>query len=203
MPYQMTGRFFEACDCYVPCPCWFEQDPDEDECTGIVAWQIENGEIGGVDVTGLSVVSVSQHGGTRGLAHQMRVVLLIDKSAGEEQHRALDEAFSGRLGGPLGELKRLTGELAAVEPAKITFIQDKGTARVEAPGRLAVRSKVLHGSTSRPITVADGRLASLLGSPATAGKAGRYRLAFEAAGIDLDLPGRSTMSGRFAYSHRR
>jgi hypothetical protein len=62
----MSGRFFEACDCYVPCPCWFDQGPDEDERTGVVAWQIENGEIDGVDVTGLSVVSVSQHDGHRG-----------------------------------------------------------------------------------------------------------------------------------------
>jgi hypothetical protein len=40
MPYRMNGRFFEACDCYVPCPCWFDDTPDEDECSGLIAWGI-------------------------------------------------------------------------------------------------------------------------------------------------------------------
>jgi len=202
MPYRMSGRFFEACDCYVPCPCWFEQDPNEDECNGVVAWQIENGEIDGVDVTGLSVVSVSRHGGHRDQHGHMRVVLLVDQASGEEQHEALRRAFSGNLGGPLGELARVTGELTAVEPAKITFVADAGKTRLDVPRRLAVRSEVVRGSTKRPITIADGLLATLLGTPGTVGRSKRFRLSLEAEGIDVDVEGRSTTSGRFAYHHR-
>jgi hypothetical protein len=201
MPYRMTGRFFEACDCFVPCPCWFDNDPDEDECTGIVAWQVENGEVDGVDVTGLSVVSVSQHGGHRGGAHQMRVVLVIDEGAGEEQRTALDDAFSGRLGGPLGELSRLTGDVAGVEAAKIEFAADNGAVRLDVPKRVGVRSKLVRGSTKRPITIGDGQLATLLGSPGVVGKSSRYRLTIESGDIDIDVTGRSTTSGRFSYAH--
>ncbi len=201
MPYRMRGRFLEACDCYVPCPCWFDSSPDEDECTGVVAWQIENGEIDGVDVTGLSVVSVSHHVGHRGLANQMRIVLLVDAKADDEQHEALSRAFTGQLGGPLGELARSTGELSAVETAKIEYVDDSGKARLDVPKRVAVRSKVLRGSTKQPITIGDGLLASLLGTPGTAGKSSRYRLTVEAGGIDIDAQERSTTSGRFAYEH--
>jgi hypothetical protein len=201
MPYRMMGRFFEACDCFVPCPCWFDHDPDEDECTGIVAWQVENGEIDGVDVTGLSVVSVSQHGGHRGGAHQMRVVLVIDEGADEGQREVLDRAFSGRLGGPLGELSRLTGDLAGVEAAKIEFVDDNGVARIDVPQRIGVRSKTVRGSTKRPITIGDGLLATLLGSPGVVGKSSRYRLTIESGDIDIDVTGRSTTSGRFSYAH--
>ena len=202
MPYRMRGRFLEACDCYVPCPCWFDSDPNEDECTGVVAWQIENGAINDVDVTGLSVVSVSQHPGHRGLAHQMRVVLLVDAKADDQQREALSGAFSGRLGGPLGELARSTGDLSAVEPAKIEFVDDNGRARLDVPRRVALRSKVLRGSTKEPITIGDGLLATLLGNPGTAGKSSRYRLTVEAADIDLDVRDRSTTSGRFSYAHK-
>jgi hypothetical protein len=202
MPYRMTGRFFEACDCFVPCPCWFDHDPDEDECTGIVAWQVENGEIDGTDVTGRSVVSVSQHGGHRGGAHQMRVVLVIDEGASEEQRKALDEAFSGRMGGPLGELARLTGDLAAVEAAKIEFVADNDAVRLDVPKRIGVRSKLVRGSTKRPITIGDGLLATLLGSPGVVGKSSRYRLTIESGDIDIDVAGRSITSGRFSYAHR-
>jgi len=202
MAYRMSGRFLEACDCYVPCPCWFEQGPDDAECTGFVAWQIENGEIDDVDVSGLSVVSVSQHGGHRDGAHHMRVALLVDDEADEDQQSALSAAFSGSLGGPLGELARLTGDLAAVEPAKITFVDDDGKARVEVPKLLGVRSKVVRGSTKRPVRVADGQLATLLGSPVTVGRSSRYRLSIEAAKLDIDVSDRSTMTGRFSYAHK-
>jgi hypothetical protein len=33
MAYQMRGQFLEAYDCHVICPCWFEREPDENECT--------------------------------------------------------------------------------------------------------------------------------------------------------------------------
>jgi hypothetical protein len=202
MPYRMRGRFLEACDCYVPCPCWFDSDPNDGECTGIVAWQIENGEIDGVDVTGLSVVSVSQHAGHRGLAHQMRVVLLVDAKADDEQREDLSRAFSGRLGGPLGELARSTGDLSAVETARIEYVDDNGKARLDVPKRVVVRSKILRGSTREPIRISDGLLATLLGTPGSAGKSSRYRLTVEAGAIEIDAQNRSTTSGRFAYAHR-
>ena len=202
MSYRMNGRFFEACDCFVPCPCWFDQDPDEDECTGVVAWQIENGEIDDVGVTGLSVVSVSQHGGHRGRARKVRVVLLVDDGASDDQSDLLGRAFSGELGGPLGELARMTGDVAGVEAAKIAFVEDNGAARLDVPKRLAVRSKIVRGSTNRPITIGDGVLATLLGTPGVVGRSSRYRLTVEAAKIDIDVAERSTTSGRFSYAHR-
>ena len=87
--YRLSGCFFEACDCHVPCPCWFDSEPNEDGAR-LIAWQIENGMIGSVDVTGLSVVSVSEHGGHRDQAHNMRVALLLDEAANEDQSDALD-----------------------------------------------------------------------------------------------------------------
>ena len=48
MAYELRGQFLEASDCNVMCPCWFDQDPDENKCTGMVAWYFEQGEIDGV-----------------------------------------------------------------------------------------------------------------------------------------------------------
>jgi hypothetical protein len=202
MPYRMSGRFFEACDCYVPCPCWFDDTPDEDECTGLIAWQIENGEIDGVDVTGLSVVSVSQHGGHRATPDHARVVLLIDERADEERFELVRRAFTGGLGGPLGELAGMGGDHTAVEPARITFAVENDATRLEVPRRVAVRAATVRGSTKKPITIGDGLLATLLGSPGIVGRSSRYRLSVGAAAVEIDVEGRSTTSGRFAYAHR-
>ncbi len=91
----------------MPCPCWFGESADEGECTGIVGWQIDNGEISGIDVTGLAIVSISQHTGGRDAPIHGRVALLIDATASDEQERAVTAAFTGPLGGPIGELARM------------------------------------------------------------------------------------------------
>jgi hypothetical protein len=202
MGYRMQGRFFEACDCHVPCPCWFDEGPDDDECTGIIAWQIENGEIDDVDVTGVSVVSVSQHGGSRHTPDHARVALLIDGTASRAQADAVEAAFTGTLGGPLAELARIGGQRTRVERASISFVVDNDTTKLDVPGRLAVRARTVRGSTKRPITIGDGLLATLLGTPGIVGRSSRYRLNVSAAQIDIDVEGRSTTSGSFAYSHR-
>jgi hypothetical protein len=202
MPYHLQGRFFEACDCYVPCPCWFSDSPDEDECTGVFAWQIENGDIDGVDVTGLAVVSASRHGGHRDQPNQLRVALIVDSRATNDQSQALDSAFSGELGGPLGQLARMGGRRSAVERASISFATDRGAHRLDVGKRISVASKAVFGSTARPITINDGAFATLLGSPGVVGKSSKYRLTIDSADIDLDVTGRSTTHGRFAYVHR-
>lgn len=202
MPYRMNGRFFEACDCYVPCPCWFDETPDEDECTGLIAWQIENGEIDRCDVTGLSIVSVSQHGGSRIDPHRARVVLLIDEAASDEQFDVVEQAFTGALGGPLGELAKVGGRAKAVERSEISFVVDNDATRLEVGRRVLVRSATVRGSTKKPITIGDSVLASLLGSPGIVGRSSRYRLSVATPLIDINVEGRSTTSGKFAYFHR-
>lgn len=204
MTYRMQGRFFEACDCFVPCPCWFDSDPNEAECSGVIAWQIENGVIDGVDgvdVSGLSVVSVSQHGGHRSQPHQIRVAMVIDEHASDAQAAALESAFTGALGGPLGELANLTSRRATVVRAPIEFVDDDGAARLEVPRWLSVRSKIVRGSTKKPITIGDGQLASLLGTPGYVGRSSRFRLTVGGnANIDVAVENRSTTSGRFSYA---
>ncbi len=51
------------------------------------------------------------------------------------------------------------------------------------------------------MTLSDGKLSEVLGSPAEVGESWRFRVGLAAHGMDLDLRGRSTMSGRFSYEH--
>ena len=78
--YRLVGRFLEACDCYAICPCWIDEVPDEDRCTGLFVWDITSGEAKGHDVAGLRVVSVSFHQGKR-LGSRQQVMLFIDDRA--------------------------------------------------------------------------------------------------------------------------
>jgi hypothetical protein len=200
-PYRMLGAFYEACDCYTICPCWTGNKPDEGQCTGIFAWEIEEGEVDGVNVAGLRAVSVSTHAGYRGDEAKQRVVMFVDDGATQRQSDALVAALTGSLGGPLEELAHLLGELIAVEHARITLRREGRLSTLSVGERLFVEGLTMEGPTGRPTTLSDGKLSQVLGSPAEAGESWRMRVGLAAHGMELDLRGRSTMAGRFSYEH--
>jgi FtsP/CotA-like multicopper oxidase with cupredoxin domain len=199
-PYQLSGLFYEACDCYTVCPCWLGNDPDGGECTGVFAWEIEKGSIDGVDVAGLLAVSVSHHTGLRDEAKQ-RVMIFIDERATRVQADALAAAFSGRLGGPMQELADLLGELLGVERSPIALRREGRLTTLTVHRRIRIEGSTREGPSGRPMALNDGKLSNVLGSPAEVGESGRFRIGLSAQGIDIDLRGRSTMSGRFSYQY--
>ena len=201
MSYEMRGQFLEACDCHVMCPCWFQAEPDDSECTGMVAWSIEQGRVNGVEVSGLGVVSVSYHGGHRHGA-KARVALYVDEGASDEQQQALAEAFTGRLGGPLGELAEMTGEVSSVQRAPIIFTSDRSATKVSVGQAVAVTMNPIVGSNDKVMTVTDGALATTLGTPVEVGRSSSFKLDLAGEGFNLDLEGRGANRGPFAYVAR-
>lgn len=200
-PYQLLGAFYEACDCYTVCPCWTGNNPDEGQCTGIFAWEIEEGAVDGVDVAGLRAASVSHHTGFRGEDARQRVVIIIDDTASQRQSDALVAALTGSLGGPLQELADLLGELLAVEHAPIALRHEGRLTTLAIGKRILVEGTTMEGPSGRLTTLTDGKLSDVLGSPAEVGESWRFRVGLATHGMDLDVRGRSTMRGRFSYEH--
>jgi hypothetical protein len=197
--YELRGQFFEACDCYVVCPCWVNEDPDDGYCNGAFGWYVEQGEIDGVDVSGLCAASVSRHDGHR-QSGGWRVVLYVDERASEEQRRALEQVFSGKSGGPLGELGNLTDEVLEVESAAIELTSDGGASKLRVGQEVSADLQPLVGSTGRVTTLADSALATTFGTPAELGKSSSYRISVPRHGFELDVQGRSANRGRFYYT---
>jgi hypothetical protein len=198
MSYDLRGIFVEACDCNVVCPCWFDDDPDDGECTGTLAWHVEQGEVDGVDVSGLTAVSISYHRGNRHDG-RWRVALFVDERATAEQERALADVFTGKKGGPLTELAKLTGEVTAVLRVPIKLTHNDGGTTLTAGKAVKVALKPLIGATDRITTLADSALAVTLGTPAEVGRSSSYKLDLQGEGFDLNLRGRSANRGRFSY----
>ena len=196
--YELRGQFLEACDCHVMCPCWFEEDPDEDSCTGFMAWYVEKGVVDGVDVSGLTAISVSHHEGHRGRS-KMRVAFFVDEWATDEQVAVLYKAFTGALGGPLGDLARLDEDVTSVRRAPIKLTSDSAGTELTVGNEVTTTVKPLVGATGRIISVADSALAKVLGTPADVCKSSRFKLDMSGEGFDLDLSGRSANRGRFVY----
>ena len=221
MRYAIAGRFIEACDCTLMCPCWIDDEPDEGHCTGLFAWRIEATDsrpatIDGVDVDGRSVVSVSSHAGHR-RAGGTSTVLFIDDKATDEQFDSLVRAFSGALKGPLSELAAVNGELLPPQRANIDVtdrvkggwrlvvspVEDDGAPIVSAGGKPKVFEDEDH-----PLALRHTALSHELGVPKSTDVVAQLgeRLVVNVPdlhGAEIDVTGRSGMTGRFSYRYSR
>ena len=119
MSYSLEGQLLEVCTCNVLCPCWVGEDPDFGTCDGTLAWKIEKGLIEGVDVSGLTICVLAHIPGNI-LQGNWRAVVYVDDRASPEQKEALLNVWSGKLGGPVGDLVQLVGEVVAVKDAAFT-----------------------------------------------------------------------------------
>jgi Protein of unknown function (DUF1326) len=213
--YEISGTFIEACDCMLICPCWLDDEPDEDHCTGLFAWHIHAGTINGKAVAGRRVVSVSTHSGGR-RSGGTRTALFVDDGATDEQFTLLTAAFSGALGGPLNALATVTGAVLQREKATIEVVAVgmgwKITVRPVPPGPGPVPEHLVRVSAEprsfddrgRPLTLHDTALHKELQVPDNGAVTAHLGEDFSVhvpvlPGGFTDLKGRSGMTGKFRY----
>jgi hypothetical protein len=89
-----------------------------DYCRIVLVFHVREGEVEGVDVSGLAVAAVAETPKvmTEG---NWRLGVFIDGAASDEQAEKLGGVFSGALGGPMAALGPLVGENLGVERAAI------------------------------------------------------------------------------------
>jgi hypothetical protein len=68
-------------------------------CYGALAWLVEDGQVGEVDVTGLKVALTVMYDDDE-LGSPWTIVLHVDADGSEPQQAALADVFLGNLGGP-------------------------------------------------------------------------------------------------------
>lgn len=95
--YDLRGDLIEACSCMGPCPCWVGDPPDGGHCNSFTGYHIREGHARGVDLSGLSLVSLVQIPGNVAAGNWSEVPC-VDANPTDEQHDALVDAFQGRLG---------------------------------------------------------------------------------------------------------
>ncbi|MGL4177851.1 MAG: DUF1326 domain-containing protein [Dermatophilaceae bacterium] len=207
--YDLSGTFVESCTCEVICPCWVDDTPDEDHCSGFFAWTFARGStIEGHDVSRRTVVSVTVHGDRR-RGGESESVLFVDRRAPREVADLLVTAFSGDGGGPLGALRDVTGDVLAAGHADVTVTADGDGFLVSVHASGGAQLLGAHGrperfdESSEPLTLRHTALSRELGmasAPATAHRTEALVVDIQALpGHPVDVTGRSAMRGRFRY----
>ncbi len=125
MAWNLTGSYFETCSCNVVCPCTasLSLGATLDRCSVVLVFNVKEGQVDGVDVSGLTVAAVADTPKvmTEG---NWRLGVFIDAAASDEQAEKLGAVFSGALGGPMEALGPLIGENLGVERAPIEVSED-------------------------------------------------------------------------------
>ncbi len=149
--WHAKGDWFDVCKCAVPCPCTFAQPPTEGDCEGILAWHIDEGNYGDVDLAGLSVVALASFTGNIWVgAEDVEMAIYMDAKADESQRGALQAIWGGQAGGWMGGFAQMVQVVRGIEFATIDFqvADDLSSWRVEIPGTLVGEAEGLTGPTN-------------------------------------------------------
>lgn len=198
MPYELSGDLLEVCTCKILCPCWVGEDPDGDYCHALNAWHVKQGQVGGLDVSGLTFAALCDIPGNVLKGH-WRIVAFVDDKATKEQEEALKNVFLGKLGGPCADLASLYGEVAAVERVPIKVEVTKGKGRITVGAGIEAEMAPYQGATGHVTTLRDTAFSTIPGTPAYVSKASRYRAKNPTLGFDIDLQGHNAIQGEFHF----
>jgi hypothetical protein len=150
--WRVRGDWFDVCRCRVPCGCTFAQPPDEDECNGILAWHIREGNFGDATLDDLSIVAIGSFEGNiwTGEAKNSAMGFFIDERADEDQRQALQTIWGGDAGGWPAGFAQLIEEVRGIEYAPIKFEIEDDLAHwsVEVPGKAKGSAVALTGPTA-------------------------------------------------------
>jgi hypothetical protein len=200
MSWSISGHYFENCTCDVVCPCTasLALGADYDRCQVVLAFHIDDGEVDGVDVSGLTLAAVAD---TPKYMHEgnWRLGVLVDEAATDEQAAKLGAVFGGELGGPMAGLAPLVSEQLGFQKVPMRFESADGHHRLTLGelGSLEVDDVVSFGNEGGHAV----QLANIFhpaNTTVTVGKAGESRL--EVFGLSPQLAGQAGFSAEFAWS---
>jgi hypothetical protein len=199
MAYQVEGRLLEVCSCNTLCPCWVGEDPDHGTCDAILAWHIDRGRVGGVDVSGRTLALLVRIPGNV-LKGSWRAAVYLDERATREQEEAILQVFTGKLGGAVADLAQLIGEVVSVERVPITFEVEGGKGRVRIGNVAEAELEPFTGATGQPSALHDTIFTTIPGSPAYVGKAQKFTADVPGLGLKASLNGHSAVQGTFRFA---
>lgn len=194
--WKLDGAYFEACNCAAACPCVFLSDPTEGECTALVAWHIDEGNFGDVNLDGLNVALAVYSPGNMAKV-EWKAALYLDERAEQDQQDALTQIFGGQAGGHPARLGEHIGEVLGVENVAIEYDagEKRRSIRIGNVGEAEIEA--VAGQNEAEITVSNHPLAVAPGYPAVVAKSSK--LTYQDHGYEWEISERNGFFSPFTY----
>jgi hypothetical protein len=147
MAWQITGDYFENCNCDVVCPCLFSPNPPltsqptAGACEVAFGFHIDHGNYNATPLDGLNVALIARTPGPMAQGN-WSVALYLDERANQQQSQGLQAIFTGADGGPMSALAPLISTVLGAKAVPINFQKQGKRRSVEIPNimQLAVHA---------------------------------------------------------------
>jgi hypothetical protein len=162
--WQLSGDYFENCNCNVVCPCLVSPSapltsrPSQGECDVAFVFHIDKGAYGNVPLDGLNVAMIAHTPGVMGDGN-WTIAAYVDERADEQQTAALGAIFSGNEGGPIAAFAPLVGKHLGVKRAAIKYAVTGKNRSAEIPGIMHMAVEPL------PTMFSGGEIWATIGHP--------------------------------------
>jgi hypothetical protein len=139
--WQLTGDYFENCNCDVVCPCLFSPQapftarPTQGACEVAFGFHVDRGRYGEVALDGLNAALAVRTPGPMAEGN-WSLALYLDERADEAQQQALGAIFGGAAGGPVGDLAPFVTTVLGVTAVPLVWRKDGRSRSIEIPGRM-------------------------------------------------------------------
>jgi len=122
MAYQLSGTYVAHCDCKQICPCAVDGPPTgpDGQCHGLLVFGIKEGNLDDTDLSGINT-AMSYFAPSNIGAGNLRMGLVVDEGASDEQVDALERIFSGKEGGMFEGISPLVSDWQGVQRAPVSF----------------------------------------------------------------------------------
>jgi hypothetical protein len=143
MSWQISGTYFESCNCAAICPCRrIDGVPGgrskHGVCAGVLSWLIDQGRVEDIDLAGQPVALAMRYSDDEP-GSPWTWILYLDDRASEQQRRALEGIFTGQLGGDAAQHFPWTWKEGEFVGVRIAGIDVQHTRRRQ---RLLIRDRV-------------------------------------------------------------
>jgi hypothetical protein len=147
--WQVTGSYFEGCNCEAICPCRSVRGAPGGpstygECFGALSWHVIDGHADGVDLSDTLVALTLRYFDNEKPSTRWDVVLYVDDRADDAQAAALASIFLGRAGGTVAaQYGPAIGDVRAIRRARITVEHVAERKRIDVAGYIIVEAEEL------------------------------------------------------------
>lgn len=192
--WSLTARYFEACNCYLNCPCVFRTPIPDGFCKVVVFYQIQEGHYGEARLDGLRAGFAIHAPHAVMYEGDWSMAVYVDERGAEAQRHALGRIFSGEAGGTLARFKGMTGRFLGVKavPIHLEFEGRKRRGRIQ--GIASIASEAFPAAR-------EGEDVRLVGDATSAALGSRYRAVAKSSefsysdhGVSWQFPGRNSYS---------